>query len=51
VEDNDADPELRFEAFRKADSVKLPGLDGLDVLRAIRADESTRSVPVLILTS
>ena len=31
--------------------LKLPKIDGLDVLRAIRQDEVTRGVPVVVLTS
>ncbi len=31
--------------------LKLPKIDGLDVLRRVRADERTRLLPVVILTS
>lgn len=31
--------------------LKLPKVDGLEVLRALRADERTRLVPVVMLTS
>jgi CheY-like chemotaxis protein len=31
--------------------LKLPKVDGLEVLRAVKSDESTRTIPVVVLTS
>jgi two-component system response regulator len=31
--------------------LKLPKLDGLEVLRRLKSDESTRSIPVVVVTS
>lgn len=31
--------------------LKMPGLDGIEVLRAIKADERTRRIPIVVMTS
>jgi two-component system, response regulator len=31
--------------------IKLPGISGIDVLKALKSKEETRSIPVVILTS
>jgi two-component system, response regulator len=31
--------------------IKLPGINGIDVLKALKNNEETRSIPVVILTS
>jgi len=48
----------RFETRRPANPLKLvlldlkmPRLDGLDVLRALKSDPETRSIPVVVMTS
>jgi len=48
----------RFETRKPATPLKLvlldlkmPRIDGLDVLRALKADPATRSIPVVVMTS
>jgi two-component system response regulator len=45
--DRDQAPRLRVIVL----DVKLPKVDGFEVLRAVKADERTRSIPVVMLTS
>jgi CheY-like chemotaxis protein len=45
--DRDQEPRLRVIVL----DVKLPKVDGFEVLRELKADERTRSIPVVMLTS
>jgi DNA-binding response OmpR family regulator len=51
------DGEAALETVRTVDpdfvvlDVMMPKLDGLDVLRALKADEATRDIPVIMLTA
>lgn len=31
--------------------LKMPGMDGIDVLRAIKGDDRTRRIPIVVMTS
>jgi two-component system response regulator len=45
-----ADGEPVRPAFMLLD-IKLPKIDGLEVLRRVRADDRTRTVPIVVLTT
>ena len=58
VEDNADHAELAIHALRRIENpkvilldLKLPLVDGIEVLRRIRSDPRTRMVPVVMLTS
>ena len=38
-------------AIRLLLDIKMPKVDGIEVLRQVKADERTRSVPVVVMTS
>ncbi len=60
VEDNRDDADLTLHALRKYNlanpilvllDMKLPKLDGIEVLRQMKSQDATRDIPVVALTS
>ena len=52
---NDGAAALRVAHEKKPDAIildiLLPGIDGIEVLRQLKADESTKSIPVLMFSN
>jgi two-component system cell cycle response regulator DivK len=55
VEAESAEDGLRIAYERKPDlilmDIQLPGMSGIEALRALRADEATKSIPVLAISA
>ena len=50
-QDSDAGPSALPKPVLVLLDLKLPGIDGVEVLRRIRADARTRTLPVIVLSS
>ncbi len=58
AEDDDGHARLIAEHFAEAGrryllllDIRMPGVDGIDVLRRLKADEALRKLPVIMLTT
>jgi two-component system, response regulator len=46
-----SDRDIRIKPKLVILDLKLPKVDGLEILRKVKSDESTRSIPIVVLTS